>query len=127
MFKKASQMKLRFDTAKGQLTVEDLFDLPLTSESNVSLDGIAIAVSRELQDSQENSFVESKSKGSDILELRLEILKDVIAARIAENEARRDEEAKKTRNDRIMQIIADKQDDALANKTIDELKELLAA
>ena len=120
-------MKLRFDTAKGQLTVEDLFDLPLTSESNVSLDGIAIAVSRELQDSQENSFVESKSKGSDILELRLEILKDVIAARIAENEARRDEEAKKTRNDRIMQIIADKQDDALANKTIDELKELLAA
>ena len=127
MFKKASQMKLRFDTAKGQLTVEDLFDLPLTSESNVSLDGIAIAVSRELQDSHDNSFVESKSKGSDILELRLEILKDVIAARIAENEARRDEEAKKTRNDRIMQIIADKQDDALANKTIDELKELLAA
>ena len=30
MFEKAARLKLRFDTSKGLVTVEDLFDLPLT-------------------------------------------------------------------------------------------------
>lgn len=118
-------MKLRFDTAKGQLTVEDLWDLPLTSEAGVSLNGIAISVNKELQASQEKSFVENKSKNSDILELRLEILKTVIADRIKQNELDRTAAARKIQRDKIVGILADKQDEALVNKSPEELQEML--
>lgn len=42
MFQQATRLKLRFSTSQGQLTVEDLWDIPLTSTRNASLDSIAI-------------------------------------------------------------------------------------
>lgn len=125
MFKKASQMKLRFDTKKGQITVEDLWDLPLTSQSNVSLDGIAIAVNKELQASKENSFVAIKSTVNTTLEIKLEILKEVIADRIAQNESDKTSADRKQRKEKIMQIIATKEDQALADKPVEELEKML--
>ena len=126
MFKKASQMKLRFDTAKGDLTVEDLWDLPLTSEAGVSLNGIAIAVNKELQASQEESFVSTQPIGNTVLELRLEILKEVIAVKIAENEKARTAAAKKLRKEKLLAIRANKQDEDIQSKTLDEIDALIA-
>ena len=40
IFKQATKLKLRFSSVRGDLTVEDLWDLPLTSKSNLSLDGV---------------------------------------------------------------------------------------
>lgn len=47
MFEKASRMKLRFNTQRGVLSVEDLWDLPL-----IQLDNIAIALNKKLQESK---------------------------------------------------------------------------
>lgn len=127
MFKKALQLKLRFDTAKGQLTVEDLFDLPLTSESKVSLNGIAISVNRELQASQEKSFVDTKSSGNATLELGLEILKEVIADRIEHNEIERTAAGRKQNKEKLMSILADKQDEDLKGKSAAEIQGMIDA
>jgi hypothetical protein len=44
MFEQASRLKLRFETIRGEFTVEQLWSLPLSSqsESTVTLDMIAI-------------------------------------------------------------------------------------
>jgi len=125
MFKKASKLNLRFDTSKGLITVEDLWNLPLTSKSKTSLDSLAIAVHNELKASGETSFVDAKPAGNALLELKLDILKEVISDRKAENEAKINSESKKARNDRIKEIIADKQDEGLKGKSSEELQKML--
>ena len=63
IFEKAAREKLRFDSPIGDLTTEQLWDLPLTSANiqRPSLDFMARAVSRELRDFGEESF-DSKTK-----------------------------------------------------------------
>lgn len=123
MYKKAAQLKLRFPSTKGNLTVEQLFDLPLTSESRDSLNSIAITVNKELKQSSEESFVTTVSPTNTLLQLRLDILKDVIATRQAENVAKVDAKLKRQRKEHLRKLIEEKslQEDGKASK-----EELLA-
>jgi hypothetical protein len=54
IFEKASREKLRFSTSQGQFSVEDLWNLPLTSPSgrSVNLYDIANGLNKELKESQ---------------------------------------------------------------------------
>ena len=65
MFEKASRMKLRFNTQRGVLSVEDLWDLPL-----IQLDNIAIALNKKLQESKTESFIKTRTKNTTELELK---------------------------------------------------------
>ena len=127
MFEKASQMKLRFESSVGSLSVEDLWDLPLTSKSKTSLDSLAIAINRDLQSSKEDSFVATKSKGNAVLELKLEILKHVIANRLAANEAAKTAGERKLRKDKLVGILAAKQDEALTEMSVEDLQKEIEA
>ena len=49
LFEIASRNKLRVPTTKGDLTVEQLWDLPLKSANGLSLDSIAIALNKQLE------------------------------------------------------------------------------
>ena len=49
MFEQAARMKLRFDTPRGALSAEDLWDLPLTSTRGLSLNDIAITLHHALK------------------------------------------------------------------------------
>jgi hypothetical protein len=125
MFKEASKIKLRFGTQKGQVTAEDLWDLPLTSARGVSLDGIARAVSRELKSSEEESFVTTASKASAELTLKLEILKNIIASKIADRESSKSKAENKAKKEKILTILAKKQDDSLESLSEEELKKMV--
>ena len=57
LFEIASRNKLRVPTTKGDLTVEQLWDLPLKSANGLSLDSIAIALNKQLESSA-TSFVD---------------------------------------------------------------------
>lgn len=53
IFEQTSRLKLRFDTTKGMLTAEDLWDLPLTSDAGkANLDDVAQSLHRELKDAE---------------------------------------------------------------------------
>ncbi len=123
-FERASRLKLRFDSPKGQLTVEDLWDLPLTSATNrANLDSIAVALHRQTREAAEVvSFVDKTAPtGSDELLLKFEIVRHVIRVRVAERDAARDLADRAEKKKRILALIEQKKDEALAGKSVEEL------
>ena len=128
LYKQASRLKLRFESNKGFLSVEQLWDVPLMSPSGFCLDHIARNVSLALKDTGEGSFVEDViPEGKEENELRLEILKDIIAVKIAERKAKQDEKAKAQEKQRLLEILAKKKDSALEELSVEEIQKRIEA
>ncbi len=128
LFEKAARGKYRFSSAKGLLTVEQLYDLPLKS-GTVNLNQIAIDLNREIKETQEESFVDTKSTVDQQLVDKLEIVKHIIATIKQEQEdANKAQEVAKERN-KLMAILSRKQEAKLEDmdeesilKRLEELK-----
>ena len=119
MFEQATRQKYRFKTDVGLVTVEDLWDLSLPG-----LDKMAKALRKELQEVQEESFLDTKPRSKSV-ETKFELVKYVIQVKLKEKEDALNVKAKKERKEKILEILAEKQNEALAQKTPEELlKEL---
>ena len=127
MFETASKKKLRFASAKGLLSTEDLWDLPLTSpgRTKVDLDTIAKSIAKELREADEDSFV-TKSAGNGVTTLKLEIVKHIIAYKLKLADDRVTAAARRGKNELIMEVLAQKEIDELKGKTAEELRAELA-
>lgn len=129
MFEKASRLKLRFDTNRGGLCVEDLWDLPLTSTiaGKVNLDAIAVGLFKRLQnDGAPLSFVETETKTDEETKLKFDIVRHIIEVKKTDNKAALDAKTKADQKQKILGILADKQDESLRGKSLDELQTMLA-
>jgi hypothetical protein len=122
LFERASKLKLRFPTNKGILSTEDLWDLSLES-----LDVIAKAINKQLKADSEESFIGKKSASSSAIELSLEILKHIIAVKLAEKEAKANRAAKAAKVAQLKEIIGKKSLTDLENKSTDDLLKELEA
>lgn len=122
LFLSASRSKLRFSTTKGLLSTEDLWDLSLESLNN-----IAKAVNRDLKASQEESFIVKRSAADATLELKLEILKHVIATKQFENEEKLNKKKKADEIDLLESLLMEKETEGLKSLTPDQIREKLAA
>ena len=128
MFMKASRLKLRFDTPKGQLSVEDLWDLPLTSDTGkANLDDIARSIFKQLKATDDVSFVVKEQKSDEIVQLKMDIIKHIIDIRLVEKEAALLAKNNREKKQQILQIIAQKENEQLAGSSLDELKALAAS
>ena len=128
MFEQASRMALRFETNNGLggfISTEDLWNLPLTSKSRVSLDGIAKDLHRQLKDSEEVSFV-TPSAANEELQLKFDIVKHIIDTIVAERKAASKAPANKAQKERLMGILAQKQEAALQDMSEEDLKKMIA-
>lgn len=130
MFEKASRLKLRFDTPKGQLTVEDLWDLPLVAPAGRSavanLDDIAIGLNKQLKNGDDVSFVIKDRKSDSAVQLKFDIVKRIIDVRLAEDDARAKEQENAAKKKRLLAILADKQDEALRNMSAEDIQKMVA-
>src|SRR5271170_650295 len=114
MFAIATRRKLRFATAIGALDTESLWDLPLTHATKPSLDNIAKDLNRQIKASEEESFVDTKPTiGVEDLETKFEIVKYIIGAKIHDRDAAKSLADRKATRERVMAIIAKKDDEAL--------------
>lgn len=127
LFEKASRCVLRFSTAKGLLAVEDLWLLPLTSKTgNVNLDDIARELHREVRETDgEVSFVTPAQGPDETLSLSFELIKYIIKVRVAERDAAAEAMARKEKKQRLLELIAKKEDETLAGKPLEELRAMV--
>ena len=129
IFAIATRKKFRFETPQGFLAVEDLWDLPLQTirPNKASLDAIAIGLNREIKESDTTSFVDDAPTASDDTKTMFDIVLHVISVRKEENKAAETKRINVEKKNRILEIIASKEDEALAGKSVDELRELVGA
>lgn len=125
MFEQATRNKLRFESTKGPLTVEQVWDAPLTSRNGFSLDDIAKQAKRELDALSEESFVEQVSPLKSVAVLKLEVVKHIISVKLAEKEAasKRAERAELRRQ--LTEALAEKQSDTIKNMSSEEIQKRL--
>lgn len=122
MFEKASRVKLRYSTNRGVLSVEDLWDLSLEQ-----LDPIAINLNKRLKESQTESFIKIRTKDTTELELKFNIVKHIIDVKLQEQEERIVAAEKKAKRQKILDLMAKKQDAELESKSYEELAKELEA
>ena len=127
IFEQATRQQLRFPSAKGSLTVEDLWQLPLQAKSGFDLDTVAKNVNSSLKAIGEESFVTTSTNPSAApLALALDIVKYIISVKKTENEATRARADRLTERNKLVNILAEKQDSALRNLTPEEIQKRLA-
>lgn len=127
IFEQASIQKVRFPSVRGELTVEQLWDLPLQSKNQFDLDTVAKEVNASLKAVTEESFVApTTSPAKHKYELMLELVKHVIAYKLKVNEEQRNRAEKAAKKDRLVAILGEKQDEALKALTPEELAKQIA-
>lgn len=119
MFEKAVKGKYRFPY-KGQIAVEDLYDLSLGS-----LDTVFKTLNAEVKKTDEESLLQTKSEEDDILATKIEIVKYIFNEKLEEKKNRQEAAERKEKKQKIMQIIATKQDEALRNASVEDLQKML--
>ena len=119
IFEYATREALRFPY-KGSQSVEDLWQLSVRE-----LDSIYKTLNKQVKQSEEESLLSTKSNVDTELEVQIAIVKHIVSVKLAEKEAAERASAKKAQKQKIMSIIATKQDEALQNSSIDDLKKML--
>lgn len=128
LFEYATRNALRFESSKGlnSLSVEDLWNLPLKSDRNVSLDQVAQLTNKRMHEEQNISFVDEQPSVSRDNTVRMSIVKYIIDVKKHENKTK---EAAKERADlirKLQEIKQQRKEESLSKMSEQELDEMIA-
>jgi hypothetical protein len=118
IFERASRDKTRFPY-RGMCNVEDLWDLTARE-----LDGIFKTVNAELKADQEESLLDQNETSSE-LDLQVAIIRHIVDVKLTESAAAEQEVVRRQKKDRILSILANKQDESLVAMSEEELARML--
>jgi hypothetical protein len=127
IFETATRKKFRFDSAKGELTAEQLWDLPLVATSTsgavkADLDSVARSINTELRSVTEESFVAIKAgTKQDTLEAKLEVVKHIIAVKLKEREDAKNASELAVRKNKLIEALASKEDEEMSKMSKDDI------
>jgi hypothetical protein len=129
LFEKASRLKIRFQSNKmANLTVEDLWTLPLTSSvGNANLDEIAVGLGNQI-DAQGKvvSYVNPAKKTDERIQVAFDVVRHVIGSRLEENKAAAEKAQDSEKRQQIMALIQEKKNGQLKDLPIEELEKMLS-
>lgn len=128
LFLAAARRKFRFPSSRGELTVEQLFDLPLTSQRGPSLDNVARAVNADLRNAGEETFVAlADNSARNELALKLDVVKEVIRIRQEENATERARSERREKKQRLLEALEAAENREIGAKTPEEIRQMIAA
>lgn len=119
MFEMATRNKFRFPY-KGMVSVEDLWDLSVQS-----LDAVFKTMNSQVKQAKEESLLQTKSQEDEVLDVKIEIVKHIVSVKLLEADQRKKAKDVAEQKQKIMAILADKQDEELHGKSIEELRAML--
>jgi hypothetical protein len=119
MFEYATRNKVRFPF-KGMISVEDLWDLSLAN-----LDSIYKTLNKQVKQSEEESLLSEKTGVDEELEVQIAIVKYIVSIKLAEKEAAEKAAEKKAKKQKLMSIIAAKENEELQNASMEDLRKML--
>lgn len=121
IFEFATRNKLRFPY-KGLVSVEDLWDLNQTQ-----LDSIYRSLMKEKKDKEEDSLITTQSTTNKTMELdiKIDIVHHIFNVKEEEMIARENYAKRAEQKQKILDILAKKQDDSLNNMSEEELLKML--
>ena len=119
LFEMASKLKFRYPY-KGWITTEDLWDL-----NQKALDEIYKTLTQDLKKLTEASLYCNKCTEDAELETKIEIVKYIFQYKEESDAQARKAIENKAKRQRILEVLAKKQDDSLNNMSEEDLKKML--
>jgi hypothetical protein len=119
IYKQGIRSNLKFQTTRGLLTIHQLFSLPISE-----LDTLAVELDEELEKSGKKTFLTKKSEKSKLAKLRFDIVLDVLTTLADEEKSAQEAADVKEHNQKIDNLIANKREKELQEKSIEELEAL---
>jgi len=119
MFEVATREKMRFPF-KGTISVEDLWDLSVQN-----LDKVFKTLNSQRKEAQEESLLNAKSSEDEVLDTQIAIVKYIFDVKLDEQATRVKAAENKEKKQKIMALMAKKDDEAMENMSKEELQKLL--
>lgn len=119
MFEVATRTKMRFPF-KGMVSAEDLWDLSVQN-----LDKVFKTLNSQRKEAQEESLLNVKSSEDEVLDTQIAIVKYIFDVKLDEQAARVKAAENKEKKQKIMALMAKKDDEAMENMSKEELQKLL--
>lgn len=120
IFEVATRQKYRF-LYKGNISVEDLWTLPLTA-----LDSIFKSLNAAAKQAQEESLLETKSKEDEETSIKIEIIRHIVSVKQAEAVAKEKAKENKEMKQRLLEIKAAREDKRLEGLSDADLERMIA-
>lgn len=134
MFAQASRLGLKFQGSQGTISVEDLWNLPIShaNPNKASLESIGLALHQQIESQKgsgtifaASSLTKAQARERKILQLKFDIVKFIGETLLREQAARDKAAETRAKNNRIMELIEQKKEKELEGKSIEELRGLL--
>lgn len=127
LFLTAARSKFRFSCSAGQLSAEDLWDLPLSGRG-ANLDDIARGLHKSLKDADGDiSFVKPAVKTTVDLQSKFDLVKYVIDTKMAERDVYAAAQEKAATKQKLLAKLAEKKDRALDDLSAEQIEEMIGA
>jgi cytochrome P450 len=131
-FEFASRMKLRFNSNVGDLTTEQLWDLPLKSGGRgkrASLDDVGRRLLMKMKGYEEESLLEDPSENPAKVadELAIQLVKSIIQTKQEEERHRHNKALNKQKRQKLLKALAQKEEDSILGMSEQEIRDQLVA
>lgn len=123
MYKRASQLNLKFNTPVGMASLQQLWTISVNDLKSAVTDAYNVlnkANSKELDFLQDFEQAASEEET-----LTYEILKDVYITRRETAKAKQNERERKEKEQKLLEILAEKKESSLRSKSEEEIQKML--